>query len=276
MEQFEGRTAVVTGAASGIGYALAEAFGRQGMHLVLADIEHDALVRAEERLAATPGRGELLAVPTDVADPGQVSRLAQEVGRVLGPVHLLCNNAGVAVGGAPLWELEGHDWEWCLDVNLWGVIHGIRAFVPAMVAHGEAGHVVNTASLAGHLATPMLGPYNTSKYAVVGLSETLRAELAMLASSIGVSVLCPGFVRTRIAESARNRPDHLPEPDRTTTEGAALLEGATPPEDIAQVVLDAVREDRFWIVPHAYALPAIEARFEAIRDSAGPFDTPTS
>jgi NAD(P)-dependent dehydrogenase (short-subunit alcohol dehydrogenase family) len=200
------RTAVITGGASGIGRAMAGRFAAEGMKIVLADVEAEALDRAVEELR---GRGAAaVGVRADVSRAGDVEAIAAEAERAFGPVHVLCNNAGVAAGG-PLWKLSEADWAWVLGVNLWGVVHGIRAFVPRMIEHGGEGHVVNTASVAGLAAGPWFGPYCASKHAVVAISETLHHELALTGSAIKVSVLCPGFVKTRIAESHRNRPADL-------------------------------------------------------------------
>src|SRR4051794_5426699 len=190
METFEGRTAVVTGAASGMGRAFAERFGALGMHVVLADVEEPRLV---EVAASMRESGiEVLPVVTDVADGSSVDALAAKAFDTYGAVHVLCNNAGVG-GGGPLAQLTTQHWEWVLGVNVWGVIHGLRAFLPTMIESGEEGHIVNTASMAGMIAGPMMGPYNATKFAVVAISETLHAEMTMNSTNIGVSVLCPGF-----------------------------------------------------------------------------------
>ena len=206
MKDLSGKVAVVTGGASGIGRALAERFVAEGMRLVLADIEEKALAGAAEELGAAGAT--VVPVVTDVSKEASVMALADRAYAELGAVHVLCNNAGVATGGLS-WELTEADWQWTLGVNLWGVIHGVRAFVPRMIAGGDDGHVVNTASMAGLLSAPFMGPYNASKFAVVTISEVLHHELAMTGAKVKVSVLCPGFVATQIGESDRNRPDEL-------------------------------------------------------------------
>lgn len=256
MREFEGRVAVVTGGASGIGFSLASAFAAEGMKVVLADIEAPALDEAVGKLAASGA--DVIGVVTDVSDGAQVQALADAAVASYGAVHVLCNNAGVGAGGLS-WEAPLSAWEWVFGVNLWGVIHGYRSFVPILVQQPEA-HVVNTASIAGLVAGPFMGPYNASKHAVVALSETLHHELGVMAPHVKVSVLCPGWVRTRIADSARNRP--AAEGDAESGVGAVsadsamaavlqpLIENGMPPDEVAAKVLDAIRADRFWILPH--------------------------
>ena len=194
----------MTGGASGIGRAMAELFARERAKVVVADVDERALVAVVESIRARGG--EALAVPTDVTSLTSVQALAAAAFKTFGKVHVLCNNAGVALWGG-LESATHRDWQWVLGVNLWGVIHGVEAFVPSMIASKEPGHIVNTASMAGLIATRGLGVYNTSKYAVVGLSETLAKDLRPY--RIGVSVLCPMGVATQIRESARNRPSEL-------------------------------------------------------------------
>jgi len=272
MDELAGRTAVVTGAASGIGRALAGRLAAEGMRVVLADVEAAALQVAADELQA--GGGEVTAVVTDVANGGQVDALAAAADAAFGPVHVLCNNAGVGAGGL-LSELTTADWQWVLGVNLWGVIHGIRAFLPGMLAHGGPAHIVNTASLAGHVAGPFMGPYSASKFAVVAISETLHHELAMTGAHVRVSVLCPGWVNTKIADSERNRPPALGggrhgEPDPRAHLLRQVLESGMPPAEVAELVLAAVRDERFWVFTHPDLQPAIEARWDAIRTGANP------
>lgn len=264
MEELSGKVAVVTGAASGIGRALAERWAAEGMRVVMADIEKEPLTEASEALRDKGA--EVLAVPTDVSDGAQVDALAEAAVDAYGAVHLLCNNAGVGAGG-PVAELGADDWEWVLGVNLWGVIHGLRAFLPGMLASGEEGHVVNTASVAGLLGGPWMAAYSASKYAVVGISECLHQELAP--TRVGVSVLCPAWVNTNIASSYRNRPARLggggeQEGGPLTRVLAQLLASGLAPEVVADHVAEAVRRRRFWVLTHPDVLPAIEARAAGI------------
>ncbi len=274
MQDLRGKLAVVTGAASGIGFAMAERFAREGMKLALADIEKDALEQAAVRLAAAGS--EVLAIPTDVADADAMDALAAQVLNRFGAVHVVCNNAGVA-GGGPIWELSTSDWEFVLRPNLWGVIHGVRVFARHLVAQDQ-GHIVNTASLAGLISIPGLAPYNVTKHAVVTLSETLYAELRAAGSRVGVSVLCPGFVKTRIFESERHRPDDWQRPADADPEQAKLREilqaeamrGAMAPEQVAERVLDAIRSERFYLHTHEGSPAAVEQRMRAILEGGSP------
>jgi NAD(P)-dependent dehydrogenase (short-subunit alcohol dehydrogenase family) len=268
------KVAVITGGASGIGLAMAECFAAEGMKLALADIESGPLEAAAGRLTA---RGaEVLAVPTDVSDALAMDALGRRVVERFGSVHLVCNNAGVA-GGGPMWELSTGDWEFVIGPNLWGVIHGVRVFVPLLVAQNE-GHVVNTASLAGLLSVPGLGPYNVSKHAVVTLSETLHGELRAQGSAVGVSVLCPGFVKTRIFEPERHRPvgwqaEPEPDPQAAALREAVLahvLANALPPEAIAARVHEAIRDDRFYILTHPESTEVVGRRMRAIVEGRSP------
>lgn len=201
MRELAGKAAFVTGAASGIGLAMATAFAREGMKVMLADVETGALDKAVDALRG--GGADVHGVVCDVADPSSVDRAAEASFRAFGNVHVVCNNAGVAAGGG-IDQISVDDWRWVIDVNLMGVLHGVRSFLPHIRAHGEGGHIVNTASMAGMNAGLGVSPYSATKFAVVSLSEGLSAQLAPL--GIGVSVLCPSYVRTRIGESGRNRP----------------------------------------------------------------------
>ncbi len=250
MQEFAGRVAVVTGGASGIGLGLARRFAAEGMKVVIGDVEKDALESAVGELGAEGA--EVEGVVTDVTDAGQVQGLADATIERFGAVHIVCNNAGVGGGGLS-WEMPLSTWEWVLGVNLWGVIHGLRTFTPLLVQQPEA-HMVNTASVAGLVAGPFMGPYNASKHAVVAISETLHHELAMTAPHVKVSVLCPGWVNTNIADSARNRPAHL-QTDEVSEAGAAdmlrsFLQQGMAPDVVAGKVLDAIRAERFWILTH--------------------------
>ena len=202
MEHFEGKVAVVTGAASGIGRAMADAFVAEGMKVVLADVEHEPLEAAAAELRERGG--DVFAVLADVREPAEVDRIGAAAMDVFGALHVACNNAGVSGGGLS-WEIDLETWRWILDVDLWGVIHGVRTFTPLIIGSG-GGHIVNTASMAGLSSNPGMSPYNVAKHGVVTLSETMYVELEMTHPEVGISVLCPGWVRTRIAESDRNQP----------------------------------------------------------------------
>ena len=271
MENLEGRCAVVTGAASGIGRAMAGRFVSDGMKVVLADVEAEPLAVAEKELREQGG--EVLGVQVDVSDVEQVKGLAAKATDAFGNVHVLCNNAGVGSGG-PMAELTTADWEWVLGVNLWGVIHGISSFLPGMIAHGEPAHVVNTASVAGLLTTPMMGPYNASKFAVVAISETLHHEMRLANTNVHVSVLCPGWVNTKIHQSGRNRPESLgggraPDQDSLSMI-AGIIESGMSPADVATEVRDAIRAERFWITTHPEMLAGVEARLHSIITNSNP------
>jgi NAD(P)-dependent dehydrogenase (short-subunit alcohol dehydrogenase family) len=244
------KVAVVTGGASGIGLALARRFAAEGAHVVIGDIEAWALEAAVAELRDNGARAEGLV--TDVTDPAQMQALADAAVQHFGGVHVFCNNAGVGAGGLS-WEMPLSTWEWVVGVDLWGVIHGVRTFVPLLIEQSE-GYIVNTASVAGLVAAPFMGPYNASKHAVVGISETLHRELEMVAPHVKVSVLCPGWVNTGIAESARNRPLHLQDAAEADADVASVLRGfiekGMPPEEVAAKVRDAMREERFWILTH--------------------------
>ena len=270
MKELRGKVAVVTGAASGIGRALAARFAAEGMKVVLADVEGSALVKAESELRA--GGATVLAVATDVARAEAVEALRGAHARARSArVHVLCNNAGVFASGLS-WERPLADWEWVLGVNLWGVIHGVRTFVPIMLRQGSEAHVVNTASVAGLVSGPFSAPYNVSKYGVVALSESLHYELALVGAQVKVSVLCPGWVNTRIADCERNRPAAFARAARPLSEaeqameqiGRQMLAAGVAPERVAELVLAAVRDERFYVLTHPEFDTAIRMRMEDV------------
>ncbi len=274
MQTLTGKTAVITGAASGIGLSLARRFGTEGMKLVMADIEPDALATAADAMRASGI--EVVTQVTDVSKGDQVDELGRVALDAFGAVHLVCNNAGVG-GGGLINTLTTADWEWVLGVNLWGVIHGMRVFLPMLLEQGE-GHIVNTASVAGLFVAPFMGPYNASKFAVVAISETAYNELAMTGSEVGVSVLCPSWVKTRIHESARNRPDDLrnDDDDDGATESLVadaiegFIAGGLSPDAVADQVADAVAAKRFYIFTHPDSKQMVRQRMDAILDDAPP------
>jgi NAD(P)-dependent dehydrogenase (short-subunit alcohol dehydrogenase family) len=280
MDEFEGKVAVVTGAASGIGRALVERFAGAGMRVVLADVERAALDAAAGAVADEFGADNVLAVPTDVRDDRAVDALAAATFERFGTAHVVCNNAGVGVGGLA-WTVPADRWRWIVDVNLLSVAHGVRAFVPRMIEQGE-GHVVNTASAAGILTGPVMAPYYATKHGVVALSESLYFDLQLTgATGVGVSVLCPEWVRTRIHDSERNRPDgvgEMPVPGGDAGEAApgmrdvlqGLVDSGLDPADVAGTVLDAIRSGRFWIMTHATTVPTAQRRWNAIAADGRP------
>ena len=257
MDSLRDRVAVVTGGGSGIGRALCLAFAREGADVVVADLDEAGMAATAEGVRAAGRRA--LAVRTDVSRLTDVQALADRSFAELGAVHVVCNNAGVAVSGG-LESATHEDWEWLIGVNLWGVIHGVEAFVPRMIAQHQGGHVVNTASMAGLIASQGLGVYNTTKYAVVGLSETLQKDLR--AYNIGVSVLCPMGVRTNIRQSARNRPAHLANPRAPAGSEVDLIGRYLTPEHVADRVLAAIRANRLYVITHEEGLDPLKRRFE--------------
>jgi NAD(P)-dependent dehydrogenase (short-subunit alcohol dehydrogenase family) len=276
MQDFAGKVAVITGAGSGFGREFARLGHALGMKLVLADVQGEALnvVVAELGSAGATVIGEVI----DVARGEDVQRLADRAYAELGSVHLLFNNAGVGCGGL-VWENADRDWQWVLGVNLWGVIHGIRHFVPRMIASGEPGHVVNTASVAGLVCPPNMGVYNVSKHAVVALTETLAHDLRLAQANIGVSLLCPAFVPTGIAQSHRNRPSELRGDPPTASQRAAhaaltkaVDSGKLTAAQVAQMTFDAVAADRFYVLTHPQILPTVQLRFDDIVQQRAPSD----
>jgi len=280
MKEFKDKVALITGGASGIGFALADRFASVGMKIVLADIEQGALETAERTLKDKGA--PVLSVQTDVSKADDVERLAARAYDHFGAVHVLCNNAGVG-GGGLTWEQSLEDWRWVLGVNLWGVIHGLRTFVPRMLAQGTEGHVVNTASIAGLITTPYMSIYEATKHAVVAITESLRMEFEMLGSAISASVVCPGFVATNIGDSERNRPAELrgSGAPRDTDQQAVIRELARQqvaagmkPSEVAEMVLEAIRDDRFYVITHPRFKKLIRLRMENILDGKTPRTEP--
>ncbi|MGH9024843.1 MAG: SDR family NAD(P)-dependent oxidoreductase [Acidimicrobiia bacterium] len=275
MDQLRDKTAVITGGASGIGFALAERFAAEGMRLVLADIEEVALEGAAKRIADADA--EVLAVPTDVADADAVDALATATFERFGTAHVVCNNAGVVSGG-PAWEIPLAEWEWILGVNLEGVVHGIRSFVPRLIEQGE-GHVVNTASIAGIGPLPFVAPYNATKHAVVGISASMYHELALIGSPVGVTVLCPGFVPTKLLDAGRNWPERLG-PRREVDDdpigqfvsdlAQSMMDVGPPLTVLSEKVVDAIENRRFLVTTdEELARKQVLSRLEEI-DGADP------
>ena len=258
-----GRVAVITGGASGIGRALALALAREGADVAVADVDEAGMA---ETVAAVEALGRSgLAIRTDVADRASVLALADRVEVRFGAVDVLCNNAGVVVHRG-LERATHQDWAWVMGVNLWGVVHGLEAFLPRMIARGAGGHVVNTASMAGLIASQGLGVYNTTKYAVVGLSETLAKDLRPY--GIGVSVLCPMGVDTRIRDAARNRPPALRNPPGAVPAGEVTLMGRTlDPETVAAQTVLAIRTGALYVITHEEALEPIRRRFRRLEEA---------
>jgi NAD(P)-dependent dehydrogenase (short-subunit alcohol dehydrogenase family) len=270
MQNLSGKAAFVTGGASGIGLALGRAFAEAGMNVMLADVETPRLQAAVESLR---GVGSVVeGIACDVADADSVDHAASTTYAAFGNVHVVCNNAGVA-GGSGIDDISLDTWKWVLDVNLMGVLHGVRTFLPHMRAHGEGGHIVNTASMAGLQSGLGFSPYSASKFAVVNMSEGLALQLQPF--GIGVTVLCPGYVRTRISDSARNRsaryglaskPDPASPAGILAAKSAELAQSGLEPSDVAAQVLAAIRENDLYVFTHYGASwrGEVEARFASI------------
>lgn len=274
--EFAGRVAVITGAGSGFGREFARLGHRLGMRLVLADIQADALDAAAAELRAAGA--ELAAERVDVSVGTDVERLARRTREAFGHADLLFNNAGVGSGGL-IWENSERDWQWVLGVNLWGVIHGIRSFVPDMLARQAPGHVVNTASVAGLLSPPLMGIYNASKHAVVAITETLYHDLRQVKARLGCSVLCPAFVPTGIHHSERNRPAEMDGEPETASQAAAresiaqaVSAGRLGAPEVAAMTFDAIRNDTFYILTHPKILGSVTLRHEDIAERRNPSD----
>ena len=275
MKILKGKVAAVTGAASGLGRSMALAFAAEGMDVALADVDQEGLLKTQEGVGGH--RVKSTALRVDVSKAAEVEAFAERTVRELGAVHVACNNAGVSPLGA-VWENTLADWQWILGVNLWGVIHGVRAFTPRLIAQNE-GHIVNTASVAGLISPPGSGAYNVTKHAVVTLSESLYHDLRERNSAVGVSVLCPAYVPTRITESERSRPGELKDVFRElspeTLARQAMLEkavtsGKISADQVAQAAVAAVKEERFYILTHPRIKGAIRARMEDILEERAP------
>lgn len=264
MRELRGKAGVVTGGASGIGKAIAAAMRAEGMHVMIADIEGERLQRAADEIGAR-------SMVVDVTKPDQVSALADAAQADFGAVHVLCNNAGIGPM-APLKDLTLDDWRWMLEVNLWGVIHGVTAFLPLLRANADGGHIVNTASMASLMPVPGLVPYCASKYAVVGMSEAMAEDIALDGSNIGVSILCPGPVRTDLGNSTRNRPaGYAGALDDVKLEESAQFESQPidwlSAEDTADLVIRAIRENVRYVITHPGMWPQVERRHRAIEQA---------
>jgi NAD(P)-dependent dehydrogenase (short-subunit alcohol dehydrogenase family) len=280
MQDFAGKVAVITGAGSGFGREFARHAHNLGMKLVLADVQRDALNAVVAELG--DAGATVIAEVVDVARGEDVQRLADRAFAEMGGVHLLFNNAGVGSGGL-VWENTDRDWQWVLGVNLWGVVHGIRHFVPRMIAGGAPGHVINTASVAGLVCAPNMGVYNVSKHAVVALTETLQHDLRLAGANIRVTLLCPAYVPTGIAQSHRNRPEELRADPPTASQRAAHVaitraveSGRLSAAQVAQMTFEAIAADRFYVLTHPQILPTVQLRFEDIvqqRNPSDPFST---
>jgi NAD(P)-dependent dehydrogenase (short-subunit alcohol dehydrogenase family) len=269
MREFKGKVAVITGAASGIGRGIAERCVREGIKVVLADIEDAALTKAETELKVLGGT--VLSVRTDVSKRSDVELLARQALEAFGQVHLLFNNAGVAAGGAP-WEATWNDWQWVVGVNLWGVVHGVKVFTPLMLRQNTDCHIINTSSAAGLIVGSTSAPYAVTKHAVVALSESLYLTLEQRKSLVHVSVLCPGLVRTNIINAERNRPAELqnepvtmtPEMQAGLAAFKAAMEASMLPLEVADVVFDAIQKEQFYILPHPEWTEVIQLRTDKL------------
>lgn len=278
MQDFEGKVAVITGAASGIGRALTEKCLAEGMHVVMADIEEAVLNAVAAELQASTNN-TVLPVVTNVAVESQLQKLRDEAVEKLGAVHLLFNNAGVG-GGGNAWTATQKDWDWVLGVNLWSVIHGLRTFIPQMISQDEPCHIVNTASVAGLIGGSTNALYSVTKHGVVAITENLFNDLQTENTKIGCSVLCPGFVNTNIFDSGRNRPADLanetapaeltPEMQARTAMFREVLKNGMQPADLANVVFDGIRSDRLYILTHEHFNEMIRTRADNITNGINP------
>jgi NAD(P)-dependent dehydrogenase (short-subunit alcohol dehydrogenase family) len=277
MFEFDGKVAVITGAASGFGRAFAQEGASRGMKLVLADVDANALAQTVDALRQSGAHA--IGLPTDVSDGAQVQALADAALEAYGKVHLLFNNAGVGAGGY-LWESSANDWAWVFGVNVMGVAHGVRVFTPVMLAQNEPAHIVNTASVAGLLSPPSMGIYNASKHAVVSLTETLHHDLQNAGGQVGCSLLCPAFVPTGIADAERARPEALRNSrERTRSQLAAdkqlqraVRSGKLNAADVATLTFEAIAARRFYILTHPAILTTVRLRHEDIEQQRNPTD----
>ena len=275
MQDLTGKNAFITGGASGIGFAMAQAFLNEGMNVAIADVDAQALASAKTALSGSNAR--VLAVQLDVTNRAQYEEVARQVEAELGNIHVLCNNAGVYRGGA-LDAVTYADWDWVMGVNVGGVINGLQTFLARMERHGEGGHVVNTASMAGVTTSPGLGVYNASKFAVVGLSESLRKDLEP--RGIGVSVLCPGMVRTRILESERTRPAQFDVKEQSAQAAATAhneimnlaMNTGIDPAEVADLVVQGIRNNQFYLFPHPEMKDAAQVRVNVMLAAFGEAD----
>jgi NAD(P)-dependent dehydrogenase (short-subunit alcohol dehydrogenase family) len=266
MKDLRDKVAFVTGGASGLGLGMAKAFGREGMKVMIADIDQPAVAKAVQELRDLQVRAD--GVICDVGSRGSVREAALKTIATFGKVHVVCNNAGVAAGG-PIGTIPERDWDWIMDVNLMGVVYGMEVFAPLIESHGEGGHFVNTASMAGMIGFPNAEPYCATKFAVVAMSEGWAGQLA--AKNIGVSVLCPGFVQTRIYDSFRNKPARYGAPDpspigigQTLADAEAMVKGGIPTEPVGNRVVEAIKDNDLYIFTHTEFRPMVEARFHAL------------
>jgi NAD(P)-dependent dehydrogenase (short-subunit alcohol dehydrogenase family) len=282
MRQFEGKTAVVTGAASGMGYAFAERFAAEGMNVVLADIETDALNAAVVRLEQQ--ERNVVGVQVNTMQRDTLESVRDQAIDRYGKIHVLCNNAGVTsrrdgglgagTGSVPVWEVPDSTWDWVMGVNFWGVLYGLQVFVPSMLEHGEEGHIVNTASVAGLI--PGASAYSVSKHGVLTLTEGLWHHLRAAESNISASVLCPGFVNTQINEAERNRPSEFGQSieanEAQRMASQVFLGGGMDPNDVAELVWQAMQDDHLYILPHDGWRDIIQGRVEAILEGRQPVE----
>ena len=281
MKIFQEKTAVITGAASGIGLALTEKSLQEGMNVVLADIEEGKLKEVEEKFSKYAHK--ILSVKTDVSKLSDIEQLAEKTLNVFQGVHLLFNNAGVSSIGSSFLETTIKDWQWVLGVNLWGVVYGVHVFLPLMLKQNQEGHIVNTASMAGLLSSAYMSPYNVSKHAVVTLSETLYLELKQIQSRINVSVLCPGLVKTNIIDAGRNRPQEFqndPELEEYRFNNnkkfnewmTRSISKGLEANNVAEMVFDAIKNETFYIITHEWIKKSLKIKMENILTDNNPVD----